>query len=350
MLNGSRPGACVKCFNTEDNGGRSKRQEELERWSIYDSPAQKESEQWEEYTVDWARTHTNERGQIERRLAYIELRLGNVCNLKCITCNPNSSNMWQQDYDVVAQKLEFVDQGMTSKNMRHEPNNWTINRRFWNDLLESSWWARKIYINGGEPTHNLEHIWYLEQLAERGLAQNIILWYSTNMTHVPKKMLEAWKHFKKVEISASIDAVDARNEYIRFPSKWSKTIEVLKQFEALPNVDLTVVQTVSAFNFPYLDEFYEWIQTTERKWSLNHVTVPSYLSANIIPQSKRLKLLEVYKEILPPHIHANLNTRYSGEHVNGSTLQFVQFVTEMDNLRGTNIEEIFPELIDLLYE
>lgn len=334
MLNNKKPVACSKCYKVEDNGGKSKRQEELQNWPTYNE--------------QWAIANTSDTGIIKTDLAYIELRLGNVCNLKCITCNPISSNQWQEDYDKISAKIQWVDQGMHSKNLsNNKTNDWSTNKRFWSDLLESSYWARKIYINGGEPTHNAEHIWYLEQLAERDLAKDITLWYSTNMTHIPKKLLAAWKHFKRIEISASIDALNERNEYIRFPSKWDKTIAVLKEFESMPNVDLTVVQTISALNFAYLDEFAEWIQTTNRKWSINHVTEPYYLSVNAIPLDKRLALLSEYKEVLPLHIYNNLMTRYSGEAAPPKQ-KLLEFVTELDTIRNTNIYTVLPELMELL--
>jgi len=330
LLTNRKPEACSKCFATEAKGGTSKRQQEIINWPTYDKK--------------WAKENTSEHGTIKPDLAYIELRLGNACNLKCITCNPISSDKWQNDYDVLAESLPFVDQGMTTKNRSTDTDDWTKSDRFWDDLLESSYWLRKLYINGGEPTHNTGHIWYLEQLVNRNLAHNITLWYSTNMTYLPKKLLGIWSKFKKVEISASIDDLAERNDYIRYPSKWSKIQSVLSNISMLPNIDLAIVQTISALNFLQLPEFAKWIKVNNFKWSVNHVTSPSYLNANILPQDARMQIFSQLETIAPSYITHELMLHYNGP-ANGEINNFVQYITKLDEIRNTHIDTILPEVM-----
>ena len=72
MLAGKIPDSCMGCKKIEDGGGRSKR--------IRDSI-------WKD---DWSKV-TAEDGTITPNLRSIELRLGNHCNLRCRSCNAESS-------------------------------------------------------------------------------------------------------------------------------------------------------------------------------------------------------------------------------------------------------------------
>ena len=70
MLDGERPEMCTRCFREEDAGIHSARQAWNEKWK-------KDIK----YTVN-----------APFSIKYVDLRLGNLCNLKCRMCNPYSSN------------------------------------------------------------------------------------------------------------------------------------------------------------------------------------------------------------------------------------------------------------------
>ena len=72
LLNNERPSMCTRCFREEDAGIRSARLAWNEKWTE-DKP----------YTMN-----------APFDIKYVDLRLSNLCNLKCRMCNPYSSNMW----------------------------------------------------------------------------------------------------------------------------------------------------------------------------------------------------------------------------------------------------------------
>ena len=83
MMNGIKPSVCQKCFKYEEEGVGSKRGEA--------------NLLYEKHIKDCL-PNTNPDGSLkEVNYKYVELRLGTVCNLKCTTCNPFSSNRWHQD-------------------------------------------------------------------------------------------------------------------------------------------------------------------------------------------------------------------------------------------------------------
>ena len=93
MLNNIVPKSCERCFQEEANGVRSKRMEENEKLG---------------FTEDMARAVTQSDGTIPVNFKFVELRLGNLCNLRCRTCNPNSSTNWIQPYQKLQQELKFI--------------------------------------------------------------------------------------------------------------------------------------------------------------------------------------------------------------------------------------------------
>ena len=87
MLSGIKPSACEKCYKREELGLDSKRLLEQREYPNFD--------------ISDARNNTNADGSLKDiQFQFIELRLGNICNAKCRTCNPASSNKIKRDYDM----------------------------------------------------------------------------------------------------------------------------------------------------------------------------------------------------------------------------------------------------------
>lgn len=339
MLAGKEPIACKGCYAVEKNGGRSKRQGERAKWP--------------NLTKDKALGITDNRGMIEARYEFIELRLGNKCNLKCATCNPVSSNQWYSDYDSIAKDFLWVDQKMTTSTLSLQyswPNTsyWVEDPKFWEELYKFSPTCKKIYINGGEPMLNLEHIEFLKRFVRDGRSKEIELVYSTNVTSIPKDIMhEVWANFKTVEINASVDHVGYKNTLIRYPSSWEKIERTLLELKEISSINLTVIQTISAYNFLDLLEFSQWINDIGVKWWVNYVDSPDYLSVLAIPVKVRLAKLAEYAGKLPSHIYGDIYGRYAMNEVFLDYDKFVQFNNKLDQLRGTKWRETLPSLSEV---
>ena len=77
FLMGDRPDTCVKCWAVEDAGGTSKRQHTLNRL--------KHMSMGESWTQD------------AKPLMFLDLKLGNICNLKCRICGSWSSSQFASE-------------------------------------------------------------------------------------------------------------------------------------------------------------------------------------------------------------------------------------------------------------
>ena len=311
MLNGVEPDACKRCYDDERAGLRSKRTEENERYFSEDIP-----------------NNTREDGSIDLNFEFIELRLGNVCNLRCRTCNPASSTKWYRDHKALENKLSFV-----TKYGDVERGTWYESDTFWDDLLSNSKNIKRIYINGGEPTLIKKHFYYLEKLIESGLNKNIELWYNLNLTNVDDDLLEYWKQFKKCSISSSIDDLGKNNERIRSGSNWETTLINLRKLHSLDWVDLSVVQTVSLYNIENIDSFYEFIVFQEGiPIHINWVYDPPFQQAWHIEDSKKSEIIERCEKIMRPWDYESVKQHLSKPRNELLYKQFHEFNEVLDSL------------------
>ena len=242
FLNGWKPDVCKRCWSEEDAGRTSKRMHTLDRLK----DILKKETIWTEDPKD---------------LYFLDLKLGNICNLKCRICGSWSSSTYAGEELKVLPKSErktsfhreMVQKGAWPRN----------SETFWKDLKEHVDTIRYLEFTGGEPFMIKEHFEFLNTLIDMNVSQNIEIHYNTNGTIYPKEAENIWYHFKHVEIAFSIDATKERFEYQRTEAKWNEVEANIAKFKTLreqfTNISLQVCSTINIFNVMYLDEVAEWI-------------------------------------------------------------------------------------------
>jgi organic radical activating enzyme len=327
MLNGQRSPECEGCWQDEDSGIESKRQYENRRWSHI-------IEELENSAV------------IHRpNYRYIELRLGNVCNNACLTCNSYSSSRWYPDEKVIASDLSWFD-------LRPQENfKWFESEEFYDELTQYSEGVEEIYINGGEPTLIKAHFRYLKNLIENGTSQKVHLVYSLNMMDIPASLVELWKSFKQVTVNASIDDLYERNYYIRYPSKWHDTVRSINILTELDNVEWHVTQTVSIFNIDNLHNFSAWLKHSyNKKPQHNYVLYPDYLSLAVLPEDYKAQLMEFYSDQLDAHQRNDLFAKLSIKYDQELAIKAKEFITAVDKARSLCYTVYLPHLSKIFNE
>ena len=328
MMDGKQPVECEGCWRDEAAGLESKRQYENKRWEHVVS-------QLEQTAVLKTPNYR-----------YVELRLGNVCNSACVTCNSFSSSKWYKDEEALAKKLPwFVLRPL-------ENFKWFENEKFYEELADLSPNVEEIYINGGEPTLIKAHFKYLERLIANGQAQKVHLVYSLNMINIPEQFINLIKQFKRVTINCSIDDYGDRNYYIRWPSKWEDTVHSLQKLSALPdNIEWSVCQTVSIFNAAHLYKLDTWLFEKYGKMvTYNFVLYPNYLSLAALPDDYKHEIKERYSS----HITITASkrdeffTKLDMPHDLALTVKAKEFITSLDDSRGISYKDYIPELQRIL--
>lgn len=317
MLNGERPEMCTRCFREEDAGVKSARQAWNEKWK-----------QEVEYTIN-----------APFDIKYVDLRLGNLCNLKCRMCNPYASNQWVKEWALVEDALEPSEYERLSK------MSWPEHEKTWENLFSIADTVDEIYLTGGEPTIIQEQHRLLDYFIDKGTAYKIKLKYNTNLTNVPKHLIDKWTKFKKVQLNCSIDAVGELDRYIRYPSNWNKIQENFDIVRKLENVYIEIHCTVQMYNILRLHELLDWAEPYGHKIYLNILNHPEYLNIRVLNNDLKQTVKETlskYKHI--PKVQGVIDYMLA-EDWNSLYLKFKEYTDKLDLSRNEKLEKIIPELV-----
>ena len=239
---GIKPGQCESCWIEEDAGKKSKREYMLEKFRHIE--------------VDY----NNTKGE---SLQFLDLKLGNICNLKCRICGTWSSSKWGQE------ELDYYNPELSGNSQIKDwlkAGQWPrTSRKFWDNMDELLPQIKYFEFTGGEPFLIKQHFDLLERAVAQGYAKNIDIHYNTNTTKLPKQH-EIWKHFKHVQIAFSVDNTEERFEYERYGAKWRTSNKNIHAIHALRdsgeyNMQTQLCTTWNIQNIYYVDEVLTWADT-----------------------------------------------------------------------------------------
>ena len=244
---GEKPETCSRCWEEEAAGKDSKR--------IHSQIRLKEL-----YTqVDWANDTPDQ-------LWFIDLKLGNICNLKCRICGSWSSSKW------AAEEMAYLPPNVDKKT--HIAYKWLQEGKwpeespnFWTNLKTLLPQIKYFEFTGGEPWLIEEHWDLLRYAVDNEFSQSIDIHYNTNATQWPEDTL-LWRYFKRVDIAFSIDNVGERFEYERYGAKWDQANTIIDrtinlQQTVIPNITTQLCFTINIQNVYYLDELLTWADTKD---------------------------------------------------------------------------------------
>jgi len=332
FINGEKPSVCNRCWSEEESGRTSKRQNSYNRLGNLVKH------------IDFSNPNSGD-------LIFLDLKLGNICNLKCRICGSFSSSKWaQEEIEINKEYLteyhrpakEFLRQGQWPRQVS----------AFWNDLDVLLPHIRYLEFTGGEPFLITEHFDFLRQAINLGVAKNIEIHYNTNGTQFPEDAIDIWKQFKLVEIALSIDDMGARFEYQRYGAKWDIVEKNLKNFRDLrdknKNIVLQLCLTVNALNFYYIDEILNWVP--HQMFNYHYLNVvhdpPHFCIKNLNDDAKEMITRKISQANIPSifvdEIKNLLQFMNSGTGTDCSYL--IQVLRDSDKFRKQHLADHHPEL------
>lgn len=337
---GEQPETCKKCWVEEAAGRDSKRINTMAKFKekIKTIPVQSD-------TVE--------------KIEFLDLKLGNICNLKCRICGSWSSSKWAgEELDYL--KADGADKEAVKKHTAYsmlKKGAWPRKGQvFWESLDTILGDVEYFEFTGGEPLMIEEHHDLLKRAVDQGYAPNIGIHYNTNGTKSPDEFADTWKHFKRVEIALSIDNVGDRFEYERYLAKWQEANENTRKFEQLKknnsNIDLQLCFTVNMLNVLYLDELLEWAEQYDfdnYHWNMLHG--PEEMSIACLSDSAKHSITEVLTRKFHnskhwSHIENIINMMKNGTEGDRETLLKKLRVT--DQYRNQHLKETHPELAEII--
>jgi len=181
--------------------------------------------------IEEAFEKTRDDGYTEMKPISYDYRISNLCNFKCRMCGDQLSSSWESERRQMKNWTPEGDPWMT-------PENRTKLQNFTKEVLEKELWQavheeriEEIYWVGGEPLMFQIHWDIMEHLVKTGQSKNVVVRYNTNLSRVSWKGVNIYdllKHFKHVNISASIDGTGPIVEYVRHGIKWDKWLQNFK--------------------------------------------------------------------------------------------------------------------------
>lgn len=338
MLSGLRSKECNRCYAQEDAGLESNRLGH--------------NNQWKNITQH----NLNKDGSIDKvEPVYLDIRLNNLCNLKCRMCSGYFSSAIAQEEVVLFGKKESVQ-----SSLKLQQRNLGLQ-----EIIEYVPAAEKIYFAGGEPLLTAEHYEILDALIACSNT-DLEITYNTNfttLTYRGRSVLDLWKQFSNITVGASLDAGGAVAEYVRHGTDWNvieSNLELVKS--QCPNVNFTVTSTVGLLNANSLIKLQQqWHNSGTLDISKFFQVVmigPDHLTVCALPLEHKQQL----EQTINHHIawckenNANslakqwsnvLNYMWSKDNSHLIT-EFKRLTQIMDQHRNESLAKAIPELINLL--
>ena len=253
MLNGERPSACDVCWRLEDIGLNSSRKS---AWA-----------EFKNLNLNIKELKT----ELPPLPSSLELRLGNFCNLRCNSCWSISSD---RIYDERKRMLKDKNLPEWAKNefeveidLADKANwRWWENEVFVNSIKQLAPTLKRLYLTGGEPTLIKQNTEIMKMILDTGNTDCYIA-LTTNLTNWDKEFFSTMSRFKSGEFQISIDDIEERNYYIRYPTQWQHVENNLAAIYKTFPIDWKIKHftVLQAYNYNRVPEIIEWI-TNQRKW------------------------------------------------------------------------------------
>lgn len=312
---------CDYCYQAEASGIKSRRQHSQELY--------------EQYHSDESIHLTGPQG--------LDYSVGNLCNLKCVICGPNSSSQWISDYQKLNPTVDI-------EYLKYQKNNQL--------RIEGSQGLDNLisvhFHGGGDPLMSDAHVTLLKNIQSTKGLGDVRVFYNTNGTQlVSPDILELWQQCKLIELYFSVDDIGHRFEYQRTGAKFDILEKNLRWFyNNMPHNHLFKVNAVWGYlNLFYLDELVEWHRCN---FSTNRYgdTVPlifqraiGITQLNHIDIDNKQKLLKKFSKY--PEL-CNLVDSLTVS--NQSHKNFLDWIKRLDQIRNQDFDKIAPEWSEILNE
>ncbi len=335
MLDNVRDTGCAICWKKEDRG--------------YSSLRQHSNQIYKDHIEDIKQNKKAEHP------FYIDLRLGNLCNLKCRMCISEWSS--QIAGEILDNPNEDWIDTPTQKVIELDDDTW--------ELLEQ--WlphVKRVFMTGGEPTIIKRNMDYINKIVASGRGKDVELIFTTNATNINKQFTKVGKEFKSVSYNVSIDAVGTLARYIRYPSDWDTIENNLKNIKH----GVSFNTTIQWLNMTRLNEIFDYIENCGIMFGgiwFQLVTDPKYLDPIYAPIFMKEKCIsdidnflnrpflneEKFNNILYGELKQSLIQTKEFLIKNMDNVQHVdEFLKRMeilDRLRGQKLFDVLPELTQL---
>jgi organic radical activating enzyme len=353
MYAGERVPACRMCYENEANNIQSYRQWANDYWL-----AQRESAPALAASVERSAGRDFEADEP----ASFDLRVGNLCNLKCRMCNAGYSS--QIEKDPVHGRWHPAAEPTSREHRFHGSpgEDWSESPELLEELKALGGRIEMIQLAGGEPTLNRTQTEWLRYLCETGTAPRVQLTVWTNLTNVHEEYFRMLSEFRSAALNLSVDGCGSTYDYIRFPARWTEFEKNVRRAARYPRLSMAVAPVLQAYNLLDITDLYRWADEHGLRSQMNRLENPSYLRFDVLPTRAR----QLAKDRIDAHVAA-VRSRQGHDKAFADSLEgfgrqvvesappsaetitrFWEFTRALDDSRGQSLERSCPELFKLM--
>lgn len=363
LLNGVKNPTCEYCWNYEAGGAYSKRQKTNDE----------KHDMYPDYNSFIEDALAND-GALSTPPTDLDLKVGTLCNLKCIMCYPGSSSLHKEEQDEMIEKgielpglLKMFDKRVIElkldidnfKSRESDVENIVAN------LDPGLKQAVHMSLVGGEPLVNKTTTRILEQCVDKGYAENMMLQIITNLSVINPKTIKMLEQFKYPMLCISYDHIDpAKFNFIRYPADYKVFRENFETLWQHDKIEKKLSTTWSIFNiFDFEEIFREWesiAQRTPKRFVVNFglVYYPNYWSLRYLEQDQKQEISDRINAFMSKNGNYKIFTDnpeftesvksvsgYMGEQLPDHAdvvKERTRVLDIYDSLRGTDSKTLFP--------
>ena len=378
MISGKQVKDCSQCYRREKQGQYSFRQRANDDWSQH---VKEINEYYNDYQKEYVEAHPilQKRMDVSKHYVdlpvYLDIRFGNLCNLKCRMCTGFYSKKLGEELYQISQKDETFKH--IAKDTAKIYNFDWYDKNFWSDLEKYLPRINLLYLTGGEPTLVEGNYSFLQGLIDKGYAKNISLVFNTNATNFQQRFLDTVSHFAHITFNLSIDGIGGVQEYIRYPSKWKAIqknmftlMDKIKESEHT-KFNLVFTPTVNVLNVGSFDKLVNWAYdfankntTPKVQWNMEPIRLQGPQFQDMSWANKNYKQFALHNldsidhnayktfKSLKPFVNKMKLTLLKIEdriESQANNKQLHKWNTELDKHRGIDIKD-YIEYSDMIYE
>ena len=363
MLKGEKLDICKNCWHQESIGKESYRTRHNQEWE--QRVGTEELERRIQYSLKNDYT-------VDTVPDYLDLRLGNICNLKCRMCNPWNSNQIEKEHNSLKTNNKYADiwsrQTDSDINIPNLKNDWVEGDELWRQLNSYIPKLKKVYFTGGEPTLVEDVYHFMKEIIAVGYQDKIDIMFNTNCTNLQPRFIEALSKFRNVQINASVDGVGEVNNYIRHPSNWKSINKNLRQIAHMPNVHLDMSPVIMIYNILHISELMSYAEELSKACGrvidvdFLYCQTPAHLDPmNLDEETRTAAFISLYKtqeswlynnsDITRNNVDSYLNMLEGNRNDNWeqNMSDFWDATEIWDKTRGQTFKQSIPNLYRMLH-
>jgi MoaA/NifB/PqqE/SkfB family radical SAM enzyme len=214
-------------------------------------------------------------------------------------------------------------------------------------------------VLGGEPFYDPDCLDFLVWMQKNTQAELLTF---TNGSKLDAEFLKSLN--RKITLVFSLDAVGRPAEYIRFGTEWDEVLSNYNIARHLPNVEVRVNITTSAYNFYYFPELLDMLIDDWPDLVTFGPAVEEKFSEQVVPLSLRTKIIPRLEKSIQRLESADIESGQKSNAINAVTSicnnlktenynptlhnEFKEFVAKMDQVKRVSLTDYCPDIAELL--